>query len=322
MFHKVMKLPLDSFYPTHCLSVWLDNYPDDSWGNATFTWKRLNCPISLFIVSKGAGSFDFSCLEILPGKESISTAQFGRNLLLPICAVCFFFFLEQSGSVFGAICFHERWLVMPVVDRYAKTCVVSWFNTINLFTYTVENKGSVLRICCCKKEKCHSLLSFPVLIKFWQFVAPPKTVWESVHVIRIRKNSLKVWMTSINENRIAHIIPFSAQDMVQFVTNCPEGRASYSWAFVESCLLWLGIFQFFPQNCSCLMASGVGMVGHFRHLQCNKYCRKKNVSDKSYSVLHVCGTEQTRRFACRASTPLVWLLVCWHHRSNIRRWCG
>ena len=43
-------------------------------------------------------------------------------------------------------------------------------------------------------------------------------------------------------------------------------------------LLWLGIFQNFPppkKNCSCLTASGFGVVGHYLTLQCNQHFRNK-----------------------------------------------
>ncbi len=42
-------------------------------------------------------------------------------------------------------------------------------------------------------------------------------------------------------------------------------RACFRWEFAGCImsLLWLGIFQIFPQNCSYLMASGAGMVGYF-----------------------------------------------------------
>ena len=40
-------------------------------------------------------------------------------------------------------------------------------------------------------------------------------------------------------------------------------------------------------NCSCLMASGVGMVGHFLTLR-QHFMENKYVSDKSHRILHIC----------------------------------
>ncbi len=72
-------------------------------------------------------------------------------------------------------------------------------------------------------------------------------------------------------------------------------KESYIWAFAGMHHFWPCLFcgrvfsRFFLYNCSYLMASGVGMVGHFPTLQCNKHFRKnKNVSDKSRNILQIC----------------------------------
>ena len=76
-------------------------------------------------------------------------------------------------------------------------------------------------------------------------------------------------------------------------------------------VLWLGIFQicFHTTNLHCLMASGFGFVGYFLTLQSSKNFRKnKKMFWKNPSC-------RNAGCACRASTPLVLLLV-----QNFRHW--
>ncbi len=69
-------------------------------------------------------------------------------------------------------------------------------------------------------------------------------------------------------------------------------------------LLCLGIFQNFLYNCSCVMASGVGLVMHFANSS-----EQQISGQKMFETNPICGIGQIYTLSCRASTPLVWLLV-------------
>ncbi len=83
------------------------------------------------------------------------------------------------------------------------------------------------------------------------------------------------WWNNTNEMFTkSRIHAFFFRNYLAFRFSFVARRACYSWAFVRCVIIWLCLIsgwvfsRLFPKQISCLMASGVGMVGHFPSLFC------------------------------------------------------